>query len=1437
MTMKGPQTYPEAEVSFVEFYMMGSEDHAKASCCNITSKDLFNSNRPLDQGIYSLSMGTTSYSFLCKTCLNPRDKCPGHFGSVQLKYPVNNPSFRAEILRWLKAVCHFCGNILGKVSDDGGVSKVASTEGKPLKCKECGMDQPQIYKDPKEPIFLMKKFSDKEEQRLYNDEIEQILLRVSQESVNMIAPGSSFHPSKLILRTIPAIPNNARPDVTKIKGGGRSNNNDITTFLKNIVSTNESIPLMTSHEDKVANEVLLNLLEITYGNMVKDPTGSSSSSRIVGGNGQALASLGSRLRGKEGRIRGNLEGKRIHYAGRTVITGDNNINIDEVGVPIAIAKVLQVPEVVRPYNIDKLMTYFLNKNSTYPGCSKIIKADTKATYFVESMRSDITLEYGDIIYRDMIDGDHVAMNRAPSLLYSAISGHRARILPNGDTFRLSVNVADTLYGGDFDGDAMSLYPPHSIISRNECGILSNLKRWFISYKDRSPAMGVYHDNAISMFEFTKADTHSSRFQTMRLLAQVEYPSFLNRFKPIVNDMSGTDIISLLLPELNYSKKPAFYKAEYSDFIDYNPKETQVEIKRGFINSGRLDKKSLGQGVNDSLFHHVFNNYGVDAAIDLIYNMQQVSTKYLLMRGYTINYDDIAINKDILKRINDITASIIHESNMLTKKYRAGLLTAPIGMTVEEFYEQEQMSILSPGDSFTKVVMESLDHENNNLYKCVASGTKGKPTNILQMSSSIGQMSIKGKRMRKDFGYERALPYAQRFHDDPESVGFIPESFVTGVSSRSAIAQQKDGRNGITTKALSTGITGYHNRKSNKFLEAIIVNNLRQAMKYDCIVQRLCGEDGVDIRKSAYVSFAPMMVSSDKYKAIFLVSVKELPKMFQNETNERILAQEVQDMIKLRQSYRDSFMRIESCSFKDTLMSGQQVLPVNVKKILDDVAYYHSNYINEVQTVLSPIEWAAAKDQLKKRLPYAHFNYICEQRQMPIPDYITASLTLMNMSIDLDLCYKKVWDHKIDSKLMGLICDQIFNTFKKSLVEYGTSIGMIASECTSESMTQRILDSIHASGVSKANFLTRIKEVYGGKKTEQLGDPNMDIFVKEEFADDLSMMHQIANEIEMMTLRTFTTRAQIFFEEYKNITHPKYKHEMDSVFGPFEKHFLNQKAPTNLLKWCIRLEISHATLIEKTMQINMLYRKLMEQHPLLYIVYTDDNGGKIIMRIYLHKDTFKKDSTITQYTVHEFLHSKLLKTVIRGVDGIQSAVVMKEFVPRSIEQPDGSIKVIRKHIIRTSGTNLKEILKHSRIDATKTTCNSIIEIQEMYGIDAARMKLIQCLRELSGTDINIKHYTLIADALTFNGYVSNIEKSGLEESNPGNALLSMSFSHPIQKITEAAIRNEKSFVHSNISSALMLGTTPDVGSNYNGILMNEAFISKHTMDVTDILEAI
>lgn len=1426
--------FPETDIERVEFYLMSSDDHAQASSCSIISKDLFNSDRPVDNGIHSLSMGTTSYSFKCKTCLNPRDQCVGHPGSVQLRMPVTNPLFRSEIIKCLRTICVKCGSMLGKMTDEG--FKSISTSTKSPTCPSCKFDQPTISKDPKDSMIILKKYPDGESVRMMNDEIEAIFSRVSDETANAITNGR-YHPKALVLRTVGVVPNNARPDVRKVRSSTRSNNNDITTFVRNIVATNETLPIVISEEDKKAMEPNWDLLEFTFNNMIKEPSGTAATSRFVGGNGQSLMSLGGRLKGKEGRIRGNLEGKRIQYGARAVITCDTFIGINEVGIPESIAKVLQVVETVRPYNIEKMNILLANGVNAKEGITKIVKADTGSTYHVSLMNKDMKLEYGDTVYRNLMDGDVVAMNRAPSLLYSAITGHRVRILPGGDTFRLSVNVADTLYGGDFDGDAMGAYLPQSLISRNECGTLSSLEERFISYKGRQePSMGGYHDAAIGLHLLTKSGVVADRFHTMRMLSQVKYENYLYKFKPLPegNLIDSRSIISLLLPDINYKKRAGFYKQEYESFIKYDPKETTVIVERGVLKQGRFDKKSIGQGVSDSIFHAIYLAYGSHAAIDAIYNIQSVAMNYLLQRGFTINYDDFAIKKDTLKRIDAITSSILHQSDQLTKKYRMGLITPPIGKTVAEFYEEEQMSILSPGDEFTEVVMSSLDHERNNLVKLVMSGTKGKPTNILQISSSIGQMSINGKRMKRTFGPGRALPYARRFHDEPEAVGFIPNSFVTGVAPINSIAQQQDGRNGIANKALSTGIAGFHNRKANKALEAIITDNHRRAVKYNMIVQLLCGDDAVDLRKTMNVDFSILLASDTKFNDMFSTEnvFSELPKQFKNETMKSVLVDTEKHLLNVRSKYREFTMRNESINFKDVPVNDTQALPTNPLKELNNVVYYHGS---ESRGLLSPLEWKEHMTLLKNRLQYVYYNEQYEKRGAPIPNHIVKSLTLMYMAVDIGLCYKNMIKNNIDTVLFQLIVDRILSTYKRSLVEYGVSVGMLASQCTSESMTQRILDSIHSSGASNTNFLTRNKEVYGAKGTAQMHMPYMDIFVQKEFENDIAAMQRIANEIEMMDLKTFVHRAQVFHEHYGNVIHPEYKEEGSKIFKLFERHHLQNQAPKNLLKWCVRLELSHMIMIEKSMTIDMIYRKLCAVYPSMHIIYTDDNADKIVMRLYFKRDFFKKDVlTIDQHVIYDILKKDILKTIIRGIIGVTSAKVLKEFVPRTVIDSDGSTKVVRANIIRTMGTNLAEIVKHRAVDPTRTISNSIIEVHQILGIYAARAKLIQALKEISGSDINIKHYTLIADTLTWNGYLSSIERSGVLESNPGNALLAMSYSHPLQSITEAALNKDTSYVTTNISSSLLLGTTPNIGSNYNRIIVNEDFVSKETKKTSDLL---
>ena len=323
-----------------------------------------------------------------------------------------------------------------------------------------------------------------------------------------------------------------------------------------------------------------------------------------------------------------------------------------------------------------------------------------------------------------------SMNRAPSLLHHSISGHTVKIIEVGDTIRISVNVADSIYC-DFDGDCMTALVPHNLIAKTECSILNNLENSFISYKDTIQVFGVYHDALIGLSEFTSDNIRVNRYNAMRLLSQTDQD--ISKYKLDKEIYNGREIISMLLPEINYNRKSGHYNPDYINFIDYKPEEIKVEIRRGEIISGKLDKKIVGQGVDGSIFHIINNEYGSTKALDVIYNIQQVTILFQMFNGFTLNFDDISINKEALNIIYDKTSSILYESELITKKLYNGNMIPPIGLTIEEYYEQHQLSVLNLGDDYLLPVLKNINTNKNNLYKLISSGTKGKPTNLLQIN--------------------------------------------------------------------------------------------------------------------------------------------------------------------------------------------------------------------------------------------------------------------------------------------------------------------------------------------------------------------------------------------------------------------------------------------------------------------------------------------------------------------------------------------------------------------------------------------------------------------------------------------------------------------------------------------------------------------------------
>ncbi len=1426
---------PTSSLERVKFFVLSEEDNDVEAMVEVKNKELFRNNLPFNSGIYDAHLGTTDHSYSCTSCFESKTKCSGHPGKIYLPYPVLSPIFKREVPKWLKVICFACGECIVHIKNKSidktqllneAVKLSRTAAQKYIRCANCDELHPIVQKDKTDHLKIYVKINDVE-RRLLNNEIEEIFSKISDKTVLKLGKDLDSHPRKFVLRVIRVPPTTIRPDIKKIKGG-RSNNNDLTTILKNIVGLLDKLPNVLDDELIKKNIIQLDNIEMHYFNLIKD-TPAGNVNKLQSNNGSTLVSISSRFAKKTGRIRKNILGKRTTYMGRSVITGDNNIRIDEVGVPISIAKNIQIPETVQYYNKERLMIYFMNKDKTYPGCSKIIKKGNKE-FYVGAINDNFVLEEGDIIYRDLIDGDIVAMNRAPSLLYSSISGHTVKIMEQGDTLRLSVNVADSYYGGDFDGDAMMIIFPHSIAARNECKNLSGVKRWCISLKDGSPSIGVYHDGLIGIFEFTKYMTSINKYNSMRLLSNninVHKSFMLNK-----DEYTSRQLLSKLLPPVNYKKRAGFYNSDYSDFIKYDPEDIEVQISRGELKKGRLDKKSIGQGVDGSLFHIIYNEYGSEMALDMIYNVQQMTTIFLMHKGCTINYDDITISKKSLKKVHEQTESILYEAKQITNNLLNGKIIPPLGLTVKEFYEQQQLAILNLGDDFLRPVFEDIDTEKNNLFKLIVSGSKGKLFNLLQISSTIGQTSIGGERMFKLFDYGRTCPYYPRFDESPQNRGFVTESYTTGVDMLSFIFQSMEARYSIINKALSTSITGEQNRKSIKNLESLIIDNLRKIVFNKNIVQFIYGSDGIDTRNNEIVKFNSIMISNDEFEKNYRTTFKDIDKVYHNDNIKKILDDEFKLIKEDRQLYRTIFLNIEHQNTKNKLLTDIKKLPINIHRIIEDVVYNYQDVINDSKEKLNPsIIYNKVKD-LCKNIQYSHYNEIQLTNKMKIPEHIEISFTLINILIRSSLFIKNIINKNITYEILDIIINRIINTFNKSLIDYGTPIGIITAQSISEPLTQYVLDSHHRTGAAgtKVDFLVRIKEILGAKDTSKMKSPSMLIHIKDEFKNNIFKMQEIANHIEMMSLYLFINSYQIFFEDYKQIVHPNYEDE-NNLIKIFEKHNPSLRVPNDLIKWCIRIEFNKEKLIEKNMKFESICFKLHELYPNLFIINTAENADKILMRIYIRASHFKKNINININTIESFINDTLLKSIIRGVDNIYSTNCSTK-IARTIIKDDGSIDKENETVIITDGTNLKDLFQNEYIDPYQTQSDSIIEIYDLLGIEAARSSIIINMQNIMPSAAE-KYYLTYADLMTVTGTVSSIDKSGIEHREKSNVLLNISNSHPLQMLENAAI-NAVECSTEGLSPSLLVGQIPRFGSSYNSICLNENFIQTHINDINVIL---
>jgi DNA-directed RNA polymerase II subunit RPB1 len=263
--------------------------------------------------------------------------------------------------------------------------------------------------------------------------------RISDEDVSFMGFSPIWsRPEWMVCQVLPVPPPAMRPSV-KHDAQQRSED-DLTHIYSNIIKYNRDLA------DKIANEASTNVIEglttqLQYfiAMIVNNKVKGADSLRQR--SGRPLQCITGRLNSKGGRIRGNLMGKRVDFSARSVITGDPNLSIRQLGVPMKIAMNITKPITVNDRNRNFLMKLVQNGPEEYPGAKILERKNGENISLRYVDRLSIRLENGDIVHRHMMDGDAVLFNRQPSLHRMSMMCHIAKIMKKGDTFRM--NVADT----------------------------------------------------------------------------------------------------------------------------------------------------------------------------------------------------------------------------------------------------------------------------------------------------------------------------------------------------------------------------------------------------------------------------------------------------------------------------------------------------------------------------------------------------------------------------------------------------------------------------------------------------------------------------------------------------------------------------------------------------------------------------------------------------------------------------------------------------------------------------------------------------------------------------------------------------------------------------------------------------------------------------------
>ena len=1434
-----------ARISGIEFYPLSEAEIKTNTAVIVTNKDQFSDKGPEPHGIYDARMGTIYSKYDCALCNQGIRKCPGHYGSYELKYPICDIIYIKNAFKAIKVICVHCNNFImdpskynytppsvAVVDEAYNImidTKLKQAKDKKIFCDYCNKNKNEITKV--QPQYIMKSANDQNkikvkaahtgdsykavganeyEKTMYNYEILRLFEGLPDSELTKFGIPIKAHPRHYYTRQFPIIPANMRFINNDNKN---SYSNQHTACIEKIIKANNDIPgEIPPKSDTTAFGKYMDAAEAMirqYIEYIKVKANSDSTDAIY-----------NKIKGKKGITRHSQLGKNVGKVFRVVIVCDISCPIDTIRLPKWFAQVMTINETVTEYNFNRMQMIF-NNGPNYPGYNEITSARNGKKY--DSRNSTYRLQVGDIIHRHLVDGDTVPFHRFPTL--TATCTTTMKIMVHRDnTSAVAFNVlACDLFNADYDGDTMMGFLIGDEGIRIESNHVMNMNNNYLEGKVTSGSnisiLGQVLDSVAGFALITRNFVKFTRYEVMDMIRDIQI-----NIKLVKEVYTGRELMSLVLPRIKYTAPSSFFANKtITSFMSFRPEGEKakdgdtrfdesdkiIKIVDGQILSGIVCGNAIKNSPG-SIYHLIYDQYGSRMAHKVIYYHQQIIKRYLEHECFSIGYKDLVLEKKAYEMMNLTQSKVMAQLSELKNKLMNRNIIPPLGKDIKTYVDEEILKIHNNSEgAYLWAILHGCKPEENAFFMSFLTGAKGKLNNIYNMLAPLGQIKIDGKRIPSILDYQRYNIWTPQFSQDASVGGYISKSYTEGISFRDMYTACRNSRSNVLTKGLVVGEAGAAGRELIKVLESLIVDNRMFTVRNygENIVEFAVADDGFE---------SSTLINNDYF--ILSKTDEEVRNEFTPKLKNKNIDQIINNILSDKREFIDRQICKEVTNYTYECSKSLQV-PFNINQMI---------YIVTGDNKASPdqAEYDQMIDYLERFITDVHYvkiNAVHRSKQTKLLK--TTWLTMNSIRMALRLYFNPVFLETCSLLWLKVLLGNITAKIIDVLHIPGKNIGTINGQTLTAPLTQYLIDAHHAAatGGTSRDGLKYYKQVVTLKDIDKLPDSSkrMYIYVKEKYEDNRKILEELSNYIGTIHFNMFILLATPLLEDFGECaTFPK-----DKPMYANKLNHINQ-----VYSITVRYTLDEYKMKSKNITITQLAASIESKFGgMAYCIYAEN-----ILYLWFNSQFefvdpgAKKSNKIVevQSKILTFIDKFNKEFIVNNFSGINSVEIKSR--NKTYVKPDGAIAKKQIYFLQTNGINMRDVLLINIVDKYRTSCSHVVETFEYSGMLAARDKFIT---EVSNTFITLKlahnNYNFPANVMFERGYPANLTEKGQKIREPHDALLHSAFKNPINALRFASVNN----IHNNMTSPsgnLMFGQVMNLGTTYNKLVINEKFVKEHSV---------